>query len=116
MAKANTLKAQIDAALAAGTAKLYDDGKAVLFESVLYSVRKGSSPYARMKSQRQNRRRLGIVLPAPAPKATPATDAAPTVRRIIAPVPGHSRKAWARDFAAHVARQRAKGLIPAPVN
>lgn len=103
-----TLKAQIAAALAANTATIHDNGKAVLFDGILYSVVKGASPYRRMPAQKENRKRLGIVLNAP----TAPTNAAPApvgVRVVIGPAAvRYGKRAAAADFIRYA---RKMGII-----
>lgn len=110
MAKATTLKATIKAALDNRTATLHDGGKAVLHNGVLYTVR--ADGYRRMPAQKENRRRLGIVLPPPAPPVAQKTTG---TRVIIGPPPGRGRRAWFADFSRMVERMRERGDIPAPV-
>jgi hypothetical protein len=98
-----TLKAQIAAAIAAGTATMHDDGKAVLHNGLLYTARKGGT-FQRMKAQKENRRRLGITLAPPAPPVNVAPSVA-GVKVIIGPAAvRYGKAAHAADFIRYARR------------
>lgn len=94
-----TLKATIIEGIKSGTVKAFPAADAVLHEGILYKIR--ADGFRRLPAQKQNRKRLGIVL---APPIAPAK----VVRGEIH-FPAYGRRAAVADFVRFAFRN-----APAP--
>lgn len=111
MAKMTTPVAAIKAALANNTARQFDDGNTILHDDVLYVRQRGAVPFKRMPAQKENRRRLGIVLHKPAPPANVAPPAPNGVKVIVGPAAvRYGKVAHTNDYIRFAQRM---GIIPA---
>jgi hypothetical protein len=114
MAKTISIKTVIKTAIDNGTARVLDGGKAVLHENILYTVR--ADGYRRMPAQKENRRRLGIILPTVVMVPTKAQPVATITSRPIAgpAAVSYGKRAQTADYTRAVRRMIAEGKIPQP--